>query len=331
MFSQNSRLFFARRWSTVLWAAVVTALITGAPCAGGTRKKVSVPSTLDGVIQTCYVIEPENFDPKAEAVPLVVALHTWSGNVEQRDLQREAAVEKRGWLYLAPDFRGVNNRPEACGSPLAQQDVLDALAWTMKHYPVDSRRVYLTGVSGGGHMTMLLAGRHPDVWAAASAWVGISDLAAWHQLHAAGPYGAMLRACCGGAPGESLAVDKQYQDRSPLTHLARARELPLDLAAGVHDGHRGSVPVWHTLAAFNAIARATGKTPISDAEMAQIGRSNGRLDSPREGDELFDPVFGRDVYLRRTVGPCRVTIFEGGHEGLAEAAVDWLARHTKPE
>ncbi len=314
------------------WLLAATVVLTTAPlCEGGVRKKIVIPSTIDGVPQTCYVIEPDGFALDGPPVPLLVALHTWSGNVEQRDLPREAAAEKRGWLYLAPDFRGVNNRPEACGSELAQQDILDAVAWTVEHYPIDRRRIYLTGVSGGGHMTMLMAGRHPEVWAAASASVGISDLAMWHRLHAQGHYGEMLRACCGGAPGDSPEVDAQYRRRSPLTYLAGARNLPLDLAAGVHDGHRGSVPIWHTLAAFNVVAQARGDVPITDAEITQISRPNGRLEAPRPGDELFDPVFRRNIYLRRSAGPCRVTIFEGGHEGLAEAAVDWLARHAKPE
>ena len=30
---------------------------------------------------------------------------------------------------------------------------LDAVEWTAKNYPVDRRRIYLTGSSGGGHMT----------------------------------------------------------------------------------------------------------------------------------------------------------------------------------
>ncbi|MBW3599878.1 MAG: prolyl oligopeptidase family serine peptidase, partial [Planctomycetes bacterium] len=208
--------------------------------------------------------------------------------------------------------------------------ILDAVEWAMEHYPVDRRRIYLTGTSGGGHMTMLMAGTHPEIWAAASGWVGISDLAAWHELHRDDRYGQMLRACCGGAPGDCADIDAEYRRRSPLTHLHRAAGLPLDLAAGVHDGHEGSVPVAHSLRAFNVIAQAAGAAPVSDDEIAQISRRSGRLENPRDGDELFDPIFGRNVYLRRTAGPCRVSIFEGGHECLPEAAIEWLSRHRKP-
>src|SRR5690606_37074546 len=103
----------------------------------------------------------------------------------------------RGWLCVMPNFRGPNQQPEACASALAQADILDAVDWVKAHYRIDPTRIYLCGASGGGHMTMMMAAKYPDRWRAASAWVGISDLAAWHRLHAGDNYGKMLRNSCG--------------------------------------------------------------------------------------------------------------------------------------
>jgi poly(3-hydroxybutyrate) depolymerase len=189
----------------------------------------------------------------------------------------------------------------------------------------------LAGASGGGHMTLLMVGRHPEVWAAASAWVGISDLAAWHERHAKDHYGAMLRKSCGGAPGDSPDVDRQYQERSPIAHLHRAKDVPLDIAAGVHDGHRGSVPICHSLDAFNAIAAACGAEPISPEEIEQLSRENGHLENPRASDQAEDPTFGRKVFLRRHAGKSRITVFEGGHEDIATATMAWLQAHAKSQ
>lgn len=309
----------------------VTAAIGLTVCLhAGERTKVSIKSTADGTEQPCYVILPEGFDATGEPVPLLVSLHTWSGNVEQRNLPLEQLADQRGWIYLFPHFRGPNSHPDACGSAKAQQDILDAVAWAKVNYPVDPKRIYLTGVSGGGYMTMLMVGCHPDVWTAASAWVGISDLAAWHERHAKSRYGAMVRESCGGAPGDSEAVDRQYRERSPMTHLHRAKDVPLEIAAGVHDGHKGSVPIRHSLEAFNTIARAAGATPISEEEIVQLSRKDGRLDDPLPSDQVDDPTLGRKIYLRRHAGPVRVTVFEGGHEGIATAAIAWLERHAKP-
>lgn len=292
------------------------------------RTRLEVVSSLDGSPQPSDLVRPAGGG--AGPRPLLVSLHTWSFDLNQGDEPLERLALERGWLVLYPNFRGPNHRPAAGGSALARQDILDVVARVQADEAVDAGRIYLTGCSGGGHMTMLMAGRHPEPWAAASAWVGISDLAAWHERHRDGEYGANVRACCGGAPGHSAAVDAEYRDRSPLYWLAGAAPLPLDLSAGVHDGHQGSVPVRHTLDAYNAVARAVGGEPVSDDEIAQISQPNGRLAGPRPSDQVRDDTFGRDIWLRRQAGHCRVTIFEGGHEGLATATIAWLERHSKP-
>ena len=254
-------------------AGFLCAIVFSASAAAAERMKVSIRSTADGSDQPCYVILPDGFDAGGEAMPLLVSLHTWSGNLEQRNKPLEEEANRRGWIYLFPNFRGRNDNPAACGSLKAQQDILDAVAWARKKYPVDPKRIYLTGVSGGGHMTMLMVGRHPELWAAASAWVGISDLSSWHERHKADNYGAMLRKCCDGRPGDNPAVDEQYRARSPISHLHRAAQVPVDIAAGVHDGHTGSVPIRHSLDAFNAIAKAAGG--------AQVRRDRDRTVEPQ--------------------------------------------------
>jgi len=318
------------RWTNDWFFMIAVAALAVAASTrldAGERTRVSIKSTVDGTDQPCYVILPDGFDPDGGPVALLVSLHTWSGNVEQRNKPLEQLTDQRGWIYLFPHFRGPNAHPDACGSPKAQQDILDAVAWARENYPVDPKRIFLTGDSGGGHMTMLMVGCHPDTWAAASAWVGISDLAAWHKRQANSRYGEMVRKSCGGAPGDSDEVDRQYKDRSPLTHLDRAKDVPLNIAAGVHDGHKGSVPIRHSLDAFNAIARAAGAAVITEDEIVQLSRKNGRLENPLPTDEIDDPTFGRKIYLRRHANKARVTIFEGGHEGIAKATVAWLERH----
>ena len=185
-------------------ALLVLGIVAGVASAAEERRKIFVASSVAGSKQPCYLILPEGLDREGPPVPLLVSLHTWSGNVEQRDLEMEAEAGRRGWICLWPDFRGPNNSPDACGSEKAQQDILDVVDWVLDRYAVDKKRLYLTGASGGGHMTMLMAGRHPERWAAARAWVGISDLAARHARHAEAQYGEMLRNCRGGFPGFSV-------------------------------------------------------------------------------------------------------------------------------
>ena len=142
------------------------------------RRRITIKSSVDGSKQPAWVTVP--VEGTTTPRPLLVSLHSWSANLDQRQPELEREANARKWITLQPDFRGRNDRPQACGSDLAVQDVVDAVRWVRDRHRVDARRIYLTGSSGGGHMALLMAGRHPELWAAVSAWVPISDLPAWH-------------------------------------------------------------------------------------------------------------------------------------------------------
>lgn len=290
--------------------------------------EVTIASSEDDELQPCLCFAPK----LGGTAPLLVMLHQWSQGYRMTDTTWAEAAHARGWAYMQPDFRGPNRRPEACGSPLAQRDILDAADWSIANLGADPARIYLAGVSGGGHMTLLMAGTHPERFAAASAWVGISDVAVWHREHVvdgvADKYAKNIVACAGGEPGSSAAVDRSLFERSPINFLANARNLPLDIAAGVQDGHTGSVRIHHSLDAFNVVAITNGDAPITSMEIDQLQRER-RLTKPTPQDVAPDPDFaGRAIYLRRTSGKARVTIFEGGHEGIADAACRFLSRYS---
>lgn len=289
--------------------------------------EIQVTSTRDQKPQSVRLWVPDHAKVRSTAV--IVYLHSWSGDYTQDNSAWQAEAVRRGWIYLHPDFRGRNDHPEACGSALARQDVLDALDHVLKTYRVDSERIYLAGTSGGGHMSMLMAAWHPDRFSAVSAWVGISDLSEWYRFHAPegkpDNYGQMMNAVFGGPPGTSEAIDMEFRYRSPVSRLHQAKELPIDIAAGVEDGHTGSVPVKHSLKAFNILAYLHRVQLISDDEISQISVRK-RLTRPLPEDTRPDPTFGRAIHLRRTAGPSRVTIFEGGHEGLPKPAFEWLEK-----
>ena len=294
-------------------------------------REIRITSSLDGAEQPVRIWTPDPSDDSP--VPVLVSLHTWSSGYEQDRSRWALEAQSRGWIYLQPDFRGRNDNPDACGSDLARQDVIDALDWALDKYSVDESRIYLAGVSGGGHMTMLMSGYHADRFSAASAWVGVSDLAAWHEFHLVDGqpqrYALMIAACCGGAPGDSDAVDAQYMARSPIHHLPHVGDLFLDLNAGINDGKTGSVPIMHSLNAFNVVAVANDHEPIPESEILELW-NDGRLLSPTAADLQDDPSFSREILLRRSAGNARVTIFDGGHEALPTAACDWLEKQRRP-
>ncbi len=293
----------------VLGAAV--AMATGAWASeqiGGETdpaQRVVVTSTADGTAQPAWF-----WTPKAgKRVPLVVELHTWSyGCDKDKGLQPNSHFLKwcrqAGWAIVVPHFRGPNCTPQACGSDLAVQDVIDAVAYAKAHADVDADRVYLVGGSGGGMMTLLVAGRHPEIWAACYAACPISDLARWHAECTAfadwrKQYAGMMEKSCGGAPATKA---DEYAHRSPLTYLAAARKqgTVIDICEGIHDGHTGSVPVGHAIRAFNALADE--KDRISDADLAAFERTERTPASPAR--EWKDPFFGDKL---------RIHLNEEGH------------------
>jgi len=284
-----------------------------APNAPG-RHRVEIRSTADSTLQPSVLVMPAAPAPSRNGRrPLAVMLHTWSFDLDQRDSTVEVEAAARGWLLLSPNFRGRSETPAACGSDVAQQDILDAVAWVRAHYAVDSTRIYLLGRSGGGFMTMLMASRYPAQWAAASAWVGISDLAAWNGEHPTDEYGRMMRGCFGGTPRESATIAAAYAARAPLRYLSPKLRVPLDLAAGVHDT---VVSPRHTLNAFRAIAPRA----LSNAEIEAMMRGQYGTPAP-----AADTMFGRTIHVRRTAGASRLTLFEGEHEWISRAAIAWLA------
>jgi len=303
----------------------MTILLTAAEGEKMESKEIRYTSRADETMQPAMFYAPETEKP----VPLVVALHTWSGDYRQTYHKAcERWCIEKGWAYIHPNFRGPNNRPEACGSELAVKDIISAVEYAKRAAKVDEKRIYLVGTSGGGYGALLMAGRTPETWAGVSAWVGISDLKAWYDECAARGlgYANQVVKSCGGAPGASAKVDAEYRRRSPLTWLANAKVGPLDINAGITDGHTGSVPISHSLLAFNAVAKPRDRIAPADirhmTEKAEV--------PPHLREKIDDPSYGSKTPLfRKTSGNVRVTVFKGGHELVAKAAMTWLEKQRK--
>jgi dienelactone hydrolase len=288
-------------------------------------KEVRYLSAADNTQQPALFYAPTGNRPQ----PLLVALHTWSGDYRQPESIPYARwCLARNWAFIHPDFRGPNLRPEATGSELVVKDVLSAVTYAKGRAAIDQTRIYLVGVSGGGHLALLLAGRAPDVWAGVSAWVPISDLNAWYaESKAAGRrYAQDIAQSCGGAPEADNAAARECRKRSPLTYLAGARKLALDINAGITDGHTGSVPISHSLRAFNLLADEAAR--LTEAQIAEFF-SAAKVPASAASNAPLTTAGKKRVLFRRQAGQTRLTIFDGGHEIDFEAALDWLSHQQK--
>lgn len=289
-------------------------------------RTVSITSTADGSDQPALFLPAAGDAPR----PLLVALHSWStDHTNPAGAAYATGCAARGWAMIHPDFRGPNTRPEAAGSDRAIQDVLDAVAFASREAAVDPARIYLVGVSGGGHMALLLAARRPEVWAAVSAWVPIGDLIAWHrECRDRGlGYADDIERVAGGDPQTDETAACECARRSPLTWLRPDRLPPLDICAGIHDGHAGSVPISHALLAFNAVAEPAARL---SAEEIRFFVETASVPSGLAAETCEDATYGgKPVLFRRRSGGARITIFDGGHEIIHAAALSWLDPWTQ--
>jgi pimeloyl-ACP methyl ester carboxylesterase len=290
-------------------------------------KEIKYLSLADSTLQPALFYKPQKTE---ETVPLLVGLHTWSGQYKQNlSIPYAKWCVENKWVFIHPHFRGPNRTTQATGSELVIADIVSAVDYAKSKANVDTSRIYLIGVSGGGYTSLLMAARAPHIWAGVSAWVPISDLEAWYNECRAlkCKHADDIVKSCGGEPGVDSAVDLEYKKRSPITYLDQSLDIPLDINAGIRDGHHsGGVPISHSLIAFNLVADE--KDRISDEE---IGYFNKKAEVPPHlKQDLKDPVYGlKQPLFRRSSGNARITIFDGGHGIIYEAALTWLWQQKK--
>jgi len=272
---------------------------------------------------------------KSEEIrPLLVGLHTWSGTYKQAGGETVYArwCIEQDWHFIHPDFRGPNWTADACGSDKVVQDILDAVKYMQIRHKVDPNRIYLVGVSGGGYASLLMAGRAPKIWAGVSAWVPISDIYQWWKQTDEGRYSKYARyieKVVGARPDQNNKARQECRRRSAVTYLNHAKEVNLDINGGVTDGHDGgSVPFTHSLYAFNEVVPKSHRIRRKQIEEFYKNQSLPEgLEKARE-----DPLYGKkEVVFRKTYKNTRVSIFQGGHEIIYNAALNWLASQRKGE
>jgi len=288
-------------------------------------QQAAIPSSLDGAVQPAYVRWSESEEPR----PLVVSLHTWSGDYTQQDTLAWICSQK-DYHYIHPDFRGANNHPEACGSSLAIGDIEDAITYALEHASVDTGSIHLVGTSGGGYAVLLAYMKTGHPVATFSAWVPISDLEKWyHESRGRGnKYAEDILKCTSAEAWQTGAAAslnvEEARRRSPL-HMYTPTDLrsgsKLMLYTGIHDGYIGSVPVTQTLEFYNKVVSdfdpQAGKVLVSKNEMLELVASRSFSGCCKR------ELAGRTVHFeKRFRDRARVLVFEGGHEMLTDVALD---------
>lgn len=205
------------------------------------QKEIWVKSTLDGTMQPSFFYKSDSKEKR----PLLVGLHTWSFERANQIKNMLPVAEKYDFNLLLPEFRGKNlssnpNCKQACGSEFAKQDIKDAIDYLIAQDLVDQDNIFLLGLSGGGHMALLMAGFCPEYFKAIGAYVPITDLTRWVVENKG--YAPHIQACCG--------TEEEMLKRSPISYVDTIAKANLKIFHGKTDP---IVPVSHSIRLFNAI------------------------------------------------------------------------------
>jgi pimeloyl-ACP methyl ester carboxylesterase len=266
-------------------------------------QELLMPSSFDSSTQKAYVC----FSKKSTPQPLVISLHSWSGDYRQNDPLAKLIADNE-WHYVHPDFRGPNNNPLACVSQAVLRDIDDAIAFAISNANVDQENIFVVGGSGGGLAccAFALSSRHPV--RSYIAWVPITDLAAWY--HQCKNRNLKYAADIESVFKNSTDFYKSASERSPMTMPIKNRNMRLHIFAGIRDGYDGSVPISHSLLFFNRLCDAfeDSDSAINCSDITSLLSRDTRDSGRKIGD--------RDVFFTRSASFGSVTIFDGAHETL---------------
>jgi feruloyl esterase len=127
----------------------------------------------------------DKFSSDTNKLPLVIVLHGCGQSAVD-------VAELTGWNKLAdlnhfivlyPQQKFVNN-PDLCFNWFLQEDItknqgecesiFQMISFAKQHYGIDSTRIFITGLSAGAAMSVVMAATHPELFKCAAIFAGVA-------------------------------------------------------------------------------------------------------------------------------------------------------------
>ncbi len=276
---------------------------------------VDIKSSIDNNLQKAYFYKSKSNFPK----PLIVSLHTWSADYSQND-DLAKLCEQKDLNYIHPNFRGANRTKEACCSELALTDIDDAITFAINNFNVDTTKIFVIGVSGGGYATLCTFMKSKHNIKKFSAWASISDLVAWFNESRIrnNDYAKDILLC---TDSEDKLNEISAMNKSPIYWNTPSNKLSnssLYIYAGIYDGIQGSVPITHSINFYNKVLK---DLMVADALEYVSPEETLKLLEFRKPLGDLGSISGRKICLYKKFENIKLTIFEGNHEMLTEFAL----------
>ena len=281
---------------------------------------IDLKSSIDNNVQKIYCYKSNAKEKK----PLIVSLHTWSGNYSQTDELAEMCKAKN-INYIHPDFRGSNKTINACCSKLALTDIDDAINHAITNFNIDTSKIYVIGVSGGGYATLSTFMKSRHNIKKFSAWASITNLVAWYDETKIrnSEHSKDILNCTNSTTKLNIKNAKQ---KSPIfwkTPREKLKDSKLSIYAGILDGIQGNVPITHSINIYNKIlsdlsVKDTSKY-VSDSEKLKLIEFKKPISD-------YGYIGNRKICLKKKYKNISLTIFDGNHEMLTEFAFNELIK-----
>ena len=232
-----------------------------------------------------YLIYPGDFDP-ARKYPLVVYVHggpsSASASTFLSAASQQAALSRAGYFVFMPNPRGSYGQGEAFTRANVKdfgygdlRDIMAGVDTVLRHYPVDARRLGISGWSYGGFMTMW-AVTQTRRFKAAVAGAGISN---WLSYTGENGISEWMVPFFGATAYENKSV---YARSSPINFISSAR-TPTLIVVGERDAE---CPSPQSFEFWRGLQHENVGTQL--------------VVYPDEGHHFSDPAHQRDV-LERSV------------------------------
>lgn len=293
------------------------------PKWGDEFKVVEIKSPLDGALQPAYFYKTRSTDPQ----PLVVSLHTWSNDYTQYDSINHFSSLK-DYNYIHPNFRGVNNKKEACCSDLVISDIDASIDYAIENANVDTTRIFVIGMSGGGYATLAMFMKSKHKIRKFSSWVPLVDLVQWYEETKIRKlkYADEILACTESSSGIlNMEVARQKSPINWETPVDKLKYTQLEIFTGIYDGMtgNGTIPITHSINFYNKLL--TDLNIGDSSKYISLSEKLALLEF-RKPLSNFGKISGREVALIKETNNIKLTLFEGGHEILNNFAFEELTK-----
>ena len=190
--------------------------------------------------------------------PVILSVHGGRWVKSHRSDADQGAIDVKQWAGFGFFAMSIDYRLAACTPPPAcYQDLQCAVRWVHAHkdqYPIDAERIFLIGMSAGGHLASLAATLGDGPFPRSGGWEkqanairGVISLSGPYDLEKL-PWGNLWKP----ADGDPLAARRLA---SPIRHVS-AKTTPMLI---LHSDDDFSVPVQQAIDMAEALEKAKAR------------------------------------------------------------------------